>query len=199
MESVKHTTNHQKEMVMKKFMVCFVILFVLCVGVLAQQVVYSSEGLEGTKRTYYDRTTQTIYISDDVVLKPIAVWGNCEGIDSFGWTMGHEKKHHNQFMAFWPNGEYDPNKDYDGDWIPDDMEETYMPGRPYDPYLKYSYLDEIGYGENPILDREDICMRSQIPVIVGTTTNYPLDILWINGSADHLDWSSPGKQTKGEE
>jgi hypothetical protein len=105
--------------------------------------------------------------------------------------MGHELKHHYQNVDFWPN-EYDISNDFDQDGIPDDIEATYMPGRPYDPFLYASYLDEIGYGVNPIPDAEDICMRSQ-------SYPYGLTILWVNGSADHLDWSNPGKQHKNQD
>lgn len=64
-----------------------------------------------------------------------------------------------------------------------------MPGRPYDPTKAATYPDTIGYGEDPLRDIEDICMRSQV-------SPYELDILWENGSANNEDWANPGKMSK---
>lgn len=68
-----------------------------------------------------------------------------------------------------------------------------MPGRPYDPTKLTTYRDAFGYnGGGPeywIKDQEDINMRSQTPP-------YNLDQLWVNGSANSIDWSNPGKNSK---
>ena len=161
-------------------------LIVIGLGIcaMAQDVVYTA-----TSRSHYNRRTKTVYIGNDASEIQIAVWGSPKGIDCFGWTMGHEKKHHKFRMHFWP-GDYDVSLDFDRDGLRDTMEATLMPNRPYDPNKRATYPDTIGYGVSPIPDGEDICMRDQ------DDPNYGLHILWINGSADEKDWSNPGKQHK---
>ena len=128
-----------------------------------------------------------IYIGATAVSEGRATWGSPKGIDRFAWTTRHEAKHHTQLTGFWPTG-YDSARDFNGNWIPDEIEATYMSGR-YFNSNGHQYSDEFGYGENPISDVEDICMRSQTPP-------YSLDVLWNNGYADTEDWASPGKQSK---
>jgi len=140
----------------------------------------------------YDLFSDTIYISQDTGLNPgITNWGSPKGIDHFGWATGHENKHRNQMMGFWPTG-WSSALDTDegsGDYLPDSIEATYMPGRPYSTNHVATYPDTIGYGESPLYDLEDICMREQV-------APYVLDVLWINGSANTNDWANPGKNSK---
>ena len=176
---------------MKKNVLLFVVISIGCC-IMAQQVQYSSTGLNGTGKSYYDFTSKTVYIANDVVnLTGPSIWGHPKGIDFFSWTMKHEKKHHEQLAHFWPDGVWDYLKDADQDWIPYEFEGTYMPGRNYLPYNARTFPDEFGYdpSHTNIYDFEDICIRSQ-------TAPYGVDMLWVNGSSNHLDWSNPGKQSK---
>jgi hypothetical protein len=169
---------------MKRKIVLFVIIGTgYCA--LTQTMVYTNRSASS-----YNWETQTIYIGDGAVQEHRAAWGSPKGIDTFAWVTRHEMKHHQLIMYFWPNG-YIKSMDADGDLIPDHLEVTFMSGRPYDPTRLRTYRDTIGYSSNQyarIRDNEDICMRSQ-------TSPYDLDFLWVNGSANHLDWASPGKQS----
>jgi hypothetical protein len=142
-----------------------------------------------TKRSHYDYfDNRTIKIGDDASFSQIAAWGTPKGIDCFAWTVAHESKHHLQLTSFWPKT-WVAKEDIDFDWIPNEQETKYMTGRIYSPTNKFTFFDTIGYGQNPIPDYEDICMRSQ-------ESPYALDQLWINGTANKEDWANPGKQAK---
>jgi alpha-tubulin suppressor-like RCC1 family protein len=142
--------------------------------------------------TQYRFEEDLIYLTSDAALTGIPVWGSPKGIDSYGWSTAHEAKHRAQDWAFWPSGHRDITNDSDADYIPNDQEGTYMPGRTYLPNNQQTFLDTIGYGPDPnqrIYDWEDIDMRSQTP-------DYSLDVLWENGKADGEDWANPGKNSK---
>ena len=140
-------------------------------------------------RSYYDYASdRTIFIANDAALSQISIWGTPKGIDCYAWTTAHEAKHHRQFTNFWPT-QWRAVDDTDMDWLPNDQEPIYMPGRPYSPTNPATYPDVFGYGQNPIRDCEDINMRSQNPP-------YSLDKLWENGSANLKDWANPGKQSR---
>ncbi|MDO8586056.1 MAG: hypothetical protein Q7T82_03360 [Armatimonadota bacterium] len=98
--------------------------------------------------------------------------GSPRWIDAFAWIGRHELRHVAHFTAFWANQDHDHDLDWDGDYIPDLDEPTFGRGG-YNPLSRYTYDDEIGYGEDPIEDTEDICMRSD---------SYPWDAiqLWQN-------------------
>ncbi len=142
-------------------------------------------------RSAYEFYSKTIYILNDAALDGIRGWGYPQGIDCFAWITAHESKHHSQLTYFWSN-QYESIRDLDRDFFVDTQEPIYMPGRPYSPTTKTTYMDTVGYDDNnpgsPILDIEDICMRSQI-------LPYLVDILWNNGNADSEDWAMPGKQS----
>lgn len=140
-------------------------------------------------RSYYDYLNgRKIVLRDDASGTQIAAWGTPKGIDCFAWTTAHEAKHHTQLTGFWPTS-YDSANDGDVDWLPNSQETTYMPGRNYSPTNANTFQDTIGYGQNPIPDVEDICMRAQV-------SPYNLDALWTNGSANSQDWANPGKNSK---
>ncbi|MCC5790891.1 MAG: hypothetical protein JJT75_14775 [Opitutales bacterium] len=144
-----------------------------------------------SKTSQYDFfNNHTIIIGDDARLTQIAAWGTPQGIDTFAWTTAHENKHHEQLSGFWPNG-WISSEDNDLDWLPNNEETSYMPGRPYDPENSATYPDTIGYNQDPIPDYEDIAMRSQ-------ESPYELDELWENGAADNEDWANPGKNSGNE-
>lgn len=146
-------------------------------------------GGSSSGRSEYDYSGgRTIILMNDASASQIAAWGTPKGIDCFAWTTRHEAKHHTQITGFWPTT-YVADDDRDVDVLPNDQEPTYMSGRPYDPDVKATYPDTFGYGQNPIPDIEDICMRKQ-------SAPYPLDVLWSNESANDEDWASPGKNTK---
>jgi hypothetical protein len=139
-----------------------------------------------------------IYIGSNAPTEAPDIWGNPKGIDGFAWYTAHEAKHRSQMAELWPNG-YQQTLDQDtdgvipanrtGDDIPDSAEPTYMPGRPYYPTKYATYPDTLGYGQNPLPDREDINIRSKVdPTAV--------DILWTNGNANSSDWSNPGKNSR---
>lgn len=139
-------------------------------------------------RSYYDYFNgRTIMIEDDAALSQIAAWGTPQGIDCFAWTTAHEGKHNIQLTGFWPTN-WIAVQDTDLDWLPNNQETNYMPGRAYSPTNSATYPDTIGYGQNPIPDVEDICMRSQM-------SPYNLDQLWTNGTANVQDWANPGKNS----
>ena len=122
-------------------------------------------------RSYYDYASdRTIFIANDAALSQISIWGTPKGIDCYAWTTAHEAKHHRQITNFWPT-QWRAVDDTDMDWLPNDQEPIYMPGRPYSPTNPATYPDVFGYGQNPIRDCEDINMRSQNPP-------YSLDKLW---------------------
>ena len=133
---------------------------------------------------------RTIKIGDVAAGTHRVIWGAPKGIDSFAWVTRHEAKHHTQITGFWPTT-WESARDANKNLIPDNMEATYMPPRNYNSPNERTYPDEVGYGDNPIRDIEDICMRSQ-------TFPYNLDVLWNNGAADTHDWARPGKQSKDE-
>jgi hypothetical protein len=144
-------------------------------------------------RVFVDNLQQ-INIADDAAAASIKVWGSPRGIDCFAWITAHEAKHITQLIFFWPSG-YNSLHDGDHDWIPNDMEQTYMPGRMYKFDKPDTFLDFIGYHNRTtrltrINDLEDICMRSQIG------PSYGLDILWTNGTANASDWANPGKNSQ---
>jgi len=144
---------------------------------------------DGPGRSTYDFfDNHRIKIRNDASLTQIAAWGTPRGIDTFAWTTAHEAKHHTQLTGFWPNG-WIAAEDDDIDWLPNNQETTYMPGRAYDKSNAATFPDTIGYGTDPIPDVEDICMRSQ-------TAPYNLDQLWNNGDADDVDWANPGKNSE---
>lgn len=146
-------------------------------------------------RSKYEFAEDKIYLADGAAATGVQAHGAPKGIDCYAWATAHEAKHRSQLQGFWPSGR-DPFNDQDQpapDFIPDNIEPTYMPGRPYNPTKQSTYPDDIGYGEAPdIRDTEDIAMRSQS----GQNGVYPLDVLWENGTADASDWSNPGKNSK---
>jgi len=143
-------------------------------------------------RCHYELVENKIYLGDGAATTGVQAWGVPKGIDCYGWSTAHEAKHRSQMLGFWPSGR-NPFNDQDQpapDFIPDNIEPTYMPGRPYNPTKQSTYPDDIGYGEGPFIrDNEDIDMRSQ-------TGDYSLDVLWENGAADAYDWANPGKNSK---
>ncbi len=139
-------------------------------------------------RSFYDYfNEQTIFLANDAACSQIVAWGTPQGIDCYAWTTAHEAKHHSQTTGFWPV-RWRAEDDIDSDWLPNNIETSYMPGRLYSPTNAATFVDTIGYGQDPIPDIEDINMRSQ-------TSPYGLDQLWNNGSANAEDWANPGKQT----
>ena len=70
--------------------------------------------------------------------------------------------------------------DLDEDWLPDDDEAALVPGHAYDNEDRCTYPDTFNYGEDPIPDVEDYCLRRQAA--------------WNNGDADDEDWANPGHQ-----
>jgi hypothetical protein len=150
---------------------------------------------QGPIRSSYEIENYIIVIGDGAAERGVTVWGAPKGIDNFAWTTAHEAKHCSQALVFWPNA-YDRSLDGERDWLPDNEEVIYMDGRAYNPESVATYLDDIGYGGNPlatIRDVEDICMRSQTRAANG---NYNLHILWENGAANGEDWANPGKNHK---
>jgi hypothetical protein len=139
-----------------------------------------------------------IYIGKDVISKSPSMWNAPKGIDTFAWYTAHEAKHRAQMAELWPNLLYVQSVDLDtggpnnrsGDDIPDSVETTYIPGRVYDPTKYATHPDELGYGQNPLPDREDINIRSK-----GQPTQIDLS-LWSNGDSDSSDWANPGKNSK---
>ena len=114
-----------------------------------------------------------------------STWGSPKYIDAFAWICRHEMRHVDQFTYLWGRTtDRNATDDADGDWLPDTKEATLNRG--YYPTKYASYWDDVGYNENPIPDREDLCMRS-------STAPYNLAQLWTNGSADGEDWADPGK------
>jgi hypothetical protein len=115
-----------------------------------------------------------------------STWSSPEYIDRFAWTSRHEVKHVSDDSAMW-GATTDRNilEDYDVDWIKDADEETYYRG--YNDWTTFTYADTVSYGLDPIPDYEDVCMRSH-------TSPYGVDTLWTNGTANSVDWASPGKQ-----
>lgn len=152
---------------------------------------YTNVSYYNEYRSGYDIISKRVYIGFGAAEENILSWDLADGIDSFAWTCAHEDKHRRQAANFWASA-YDASLDRDGDWIPDQLESQYMPQRPYDSTKKATYNDSIGYGEDPIPDIEDICMRCQ-------SAPYEIDSLWQNGSADAEDWSNPGKQSYDKE
>jgi hypothetical protein len=159
------------------------------------KMVYSSTGSDGL--SWYD------YFNDTIIITPSALIertthpdSHKKGIDVFGWVTRHELKHRTQLRHFWPIN-WIAADDKDSDWLPDDIEndakgKAYMPGRNYDPTKQKTFKDEWGlWGDTNayVFDVEDICIRSQ-------TDPYGWDIIWVTGSADHQDWSNPGKNSK---
>ena len=144
---------------------------------------------QGLNRPYYDYIDgRTIKMGIAGSTTSIAAWGSPKGIDCFAWITAHENKHHVQIVGFWPVS-WIAAQDNDRDWLKDLDEPAYMAGRPYDPTKAATYPDTIGYGENPLRDTEDICMREQ-------RAPYNLDPLWENGSANDADWAYPGKNSQ---
>jgi len=138
--------------------------------------------------SYYDYFAgRTIFIDADTCDSHIAAWGTPQGIDCFAWVTAHEAKHHTQLTGFWPTN-WVAAQDIDSDWLPNNQETNYMPGRAYSPTNAATFPDTVGYGQNPIPDYEDINMRSQ-------TSPYGLDVLWSNGTANAEDWANPGKNS----
>jgi len=115
-------------------------------------------------------------------------WNDARGIDLYAHLCRHEERHRLDFTGFWPNDRI-LNQDQDegkGDMLPDVVEPTLVPGRPYNPLVKATYNDAFHYhfytidDSVPLSDSEDYCLRRQIP--------------WDNGSANLVDWASPGMQ-----
>jgi len=147
-------------------------------------MVYSN----GLDRSFYDYFNgRKIVLGNGAAGTQISAWGTPKGVDTFAWVTAHEAKHHTQSTGFWPIN-WDGTQDTDSDWLPNNQEATYMPGRPYVTNNPTTYPDTIGYGVDPIPDAEDIDMRSQ-------TAPYNLDQLWTNGSANGEDWANPGKNS----
>jgi hypothetical protein len=108
-------------------------------------------------------------------------WNNAEGIDYFAHYCRHEDRHRLDSIALWGAGtNRDPAKDTDGDWLPDDQEAGLVAGHPYDNTKYGTYADTFNYGENPLRDCEDYCLRRQQG--------------WNAGDADDEDWAHPGHQ-----
>lgn len=87
-------------------------------------------------------------------------------------------------IALWGvSTDRDPAKDLDGDFLPDSMEATLVPGHPYDPTKRATYIDAFGYNPTPgqpLADAEDYALRREPS--------------WTNGFANAEDWANPGKQ-----
>lgn len=118
-------------------------------------------------------------------------WGNADGIDFFAWVCRHEDRHLQDNIGFWgqhksgynaKTGAYD--KDADGDYLPDDMEQQLgMPYHPetngYNNTMFATPMDHYNYGPG-WSDTEDYCLHRQDQ--------------WKNGDADTQDWANPGHQ-----
>lgn len=114
------------------------------------------------------------------------VWGSPAWIDAFAWIGRHEVRHIAQITSFWGNQDRVPYLDIDNDYLPDIQE--WNIGRGYSPFTRTTYPDDIGYGENPIIDTEDLNMR---------VDEWPCDSaiqLWQNGQHTLDDWAHAGQQ-----
>lgn len=109
-------------------------------------------------------------------------WNNAEGIDFFANMCRHEERHRLDDIALWgASSDRDPANDQDDDFLPDDQEATLVAGHPYTNTMYGTYPDTFNYGEDPLRDCEDYCLRRQAS--------------WTNGSADDEDWATPGHQS----
>jgi hypothetical protein len=141
----------------------------------------------GTFVSYIDAEACLYHPNGDIL-----GWGPAEGIDYFAWICRHEAKHLADLSGWWPQGWHwweDGDRTNPqvipgvmGDWIPDILEPTILPGHPYDPNDGASQADTFNYGQDPLLDIEHYCLSTQAQ--------------WINGSADSQDWAEPGHQSQ---
>ena len=116
-------------------------------------------------------------------------WNDARGIDLYAHVSRHEERHRLDLAGFWPNG-WIFGQDQDegtGDWLPDTLEPTLIPQHAYNPNMVATFPDAFQYyplnqnGQPPMLqDIDDYCLRRQTP--------------WDNGSANLVDWASPGMQ-----
>lgn len=103
------------------------------------------------------------------------------GIDFFAHTCRHEERHRLDDIALWGAGsDRNPSNDTDGDFLPNDQEANLVPGHPYDNTKFGTYADSFYYGQDPLRDGEDYCLRREQS--------------WTNGAANSEDWANPGKQ-----
>ncbi len=162
-------------------------------------------GVTDTGLTYYDtagntgfavpKNAWTTVIYDRAGYSTAAgTWNNAEGIDLFANIVRHEAQHLADMNLYWNKGPRIANLDKDidndlksstynqviGDSIPDSLEMNLEPGHAYNPLLRATFSDTFHYGVDPLPDEEDYCLCHQA--------------YWSNGSADKLDWASPGHQ-----
>jgi hypothetical protein len=115
-----------------------------------------------------------------------STWYYPEYIDRFAWSNRHEVKHVSLESAMWgATTDRNDQEDADGDYLKDAVETNYHRG--YDPSTHATYPDQVAYGQSPLLDAEDDCMRYGY-------TPYYVDILWENGNNNSDDWANPGRQ-----
>lgn len=105
-------------------------------------------------------------------------WGDARGIDLFANLVRHEGQHVLDLIESWGNAARVGADDLDGDWLRDSLDPSLVAGHAYDPALRATYADTFNYGEDPLPDVEDYCLRRQ-PA-------------WTNGSANASDWGNPG-------
>jgi hypothetical protein len=102
-----------------------------------------------------------------------------DGIDHFAWACRHEARHVTTFSAWYPQGV--TSSDTDGDGLPDNQEAA-LGGTQQNPLNGGPFTsgvpDTDGDGRP---DAEDYTMNTQTP--------------WTKGSADTVDWASPGHQS----
>lgn len=142
----------------------------------------SYSGQAGTGQCVFTGGTWVAYLYSGANETTAAgTWNNAEGIDLFANLCRHEERHRLDMIALWGvNSDRVAADDLDEDWLPDDDEAALVPGHAYDNEDRCTYTDTFNYGEDPIPDVEDYCLRRQAA--------------WSNGDADDEDWANPGHQ-----
>ena len=100
-------------------------------------------------------------------------------IDLYAWAMRHEKQHHLNYTQWWGSA-YDEALDADTDRIPNVIESqipTSLSGQAFYPNNSHSHTDPKYENNND--DEVYTCLKAEV---------------WRVGSANHEDWSKPGKQ-----
>ena len=96
-------------------------------------------GAHATQLGYYDYNGSSGHLDKCIIYDKVTTTGNDDegggygppGIDSFGQTVIHERKHRDQFWGGYTDTtgdgipDYDPARDQDGDWLSDDYEDAH--------------------------------------------------------------------------
>ena len=142
---------------------------------------HSWEAGSGSGETRFDGGQWKAFLRNANESAAAGTWNNAEGIDFFANMCRHEERHRLDMIALWgANSDRVPANDTDGDYLPDSQEATLVTGHPYDNTKRGTYPDTFNYGENPLPDAEDYCLRREAS--------------WTNFSADSQDWANPGHQ-----